>query len=375
MLREKLLLRKRGTTSTILALALLAAIIASMNSVVNYFNAQSEALAGLVQIGETYLIINNSATAPTNSKIEMETAKHLSEIAEVNQAFPQKLLTAHLKTDTANLTVTVRAVETVEKYLKFYKASLNGTHAKKSHEANIGELLARTANVTINTTLTLTTAEKTLNLTAVGIHRTQSQLDSEILTSLTATNSLSAAEAELSIIEFTLKTGVNRTEALTRLAERLPASVKIVKVQQPTAFMQNVNTQTLAFLNLWSLAAYAVIAAASYTITARLTAESAYELAMLKALGASKRQILTLIIGYIALTATLASILGVALGLTAAQAASTLLRWLQPTMEIAPFLQPEQALKAMALTLTSAVLGSIIPAYKASRLGYVEQPL
>ncbi|MEM3551362.1 MAG: ABC transporter permease [Candidatus Bathyarchaeia archaeon] len=375
MLTETLLLRKRGTTSAILALALLVAIIASMNSVINYFNAQSEALAGLVRVGETYIMISRNATAPTNSQIEMDTAKHLSEIAEISQAFPQKLLTAHLKKDTYNLTVTVRAVETVEKYLKFYTASLNGTYARKSHQANMGELLARTANITLNTTITLSTAEKTLNLKVVGIYRTQSQLDSEILIPLTALNTIAVVEAELSIIEFTIKKGVNRTYALTRLAERLPASVRIVKVQQTTAFVQAVNMQTLAFLNIWSITVYVVIAAASYIITAHLTAESAYELAMLKALGVNKKQALILITAYTATIAFLGSILGLAFGLAGAQVVSTILRWLWPTVELVPFLRNEQALKILALTLASSILGCIYPAFKSSRLMYAEQPL
>lgn len=73
----------------ILAIALLVAVIASMNSVVNYVNAQSEALASLVQIGETYLVLSGNATAPTDSHINAELANRLTEIAEISQAFPK----------------------------------------------------------------------------------------------------------------------------------------------------------------------------------------------------------------------------------------------------------------------------------------------
>gem|GEM_PF-5608604 len=44
-------LRKPGKGMAILALALLVAITTSTNSVINYINARSEVLAGLVQIG------------------------------------------------------------------------------------------------------------------------------------------------------------------------------------------------------------------------------------------------------------------------------------------------------------------------------------
>jgi len=52
--------------------------------------------------------------------------------------------------------------------------------------------------------------------------------------------------------------------------------------------MQEMNVQTLNFLGIWSLAVYAVVVVASYVIAARLMAESSYELAMLKALGAKR---------------------------------------------------------------------------------------
>jgi len=85
MLSKKILLRKPETGMAVLALALLVAVIASMSSVVNYVNAQSEALAGLVQIGETYMILGRSATSLINSQIDGELANRLSEI---NQVFP-----------------------------------------------------------------------------------------------------------------------------------------------------------------------------------------------------------------------------------------------------------------------------------------------
>jgi ABC-type lipoprotein release transport system permease subunit len=375
MLNPKLLLRKPGTPMAILAIALLAAIIASMNSIVNYVNAQSEALASLVQIGETYTILSQNATSITESQIDAELAKRLSEVAGINQMFPQKVLTANLKTESGVLTVNVRAVENVEGFLMFRRARVNGTIAKSWMEADVGEVLSRTANISLNDTITLSNREKVVDVRVVGIFRAQSELDAEMIIPMENSNSLFIEDGKISIIEFSLKENVDREKALNRIAEKLPETVKVVKVQQPGTFMQEANAQTTAFLDIWSLAVYAVVAAASYMITGRLTAESAYELTMLKALGAKKGQIFTLIITYTAATAVLASILGIALGVAAAQTASTLLRWLQLTVEIAPFLQAEQTLETIVLTLLSSILGCAYPAYRSARLGYLEQPL
>ncbi|MBS7627730.1 FtsX-like permease family protein [Candidatus Bathyarchaeota archaeon] len=375
MLSEKLLLRRPGTVSAILALALLVAIIASMNSVINYVNAQSEALAGLVRIGETYIILSRNATALTDSHIDARLANCLYEIDEISQAFPQKLLKAHLKTASANLAVNIRVVENLEDYLKFNAASLKGTFARNSFEADVGEVLAGTAGITVGAKLTFSTNGKTFNIKVVGVYRTQSPLDAEILIPLAAVGNPYAEDAEISIIEFKFKPGVDRAIALKRMAERLPSSIRIVKVQQPIIFMQNINMQTITFLNVWSIAVYAIIVAASYVITLRLMAESSYEIAVLKALGAKKRHIFASIMGYAIAVAALGLMLGIALGLVGAQTASTILKWLQPTVEMSPFLEAEDILKTLVLTLASSILGCAYPAYKSASLGYMEKPL
>jgi len=139
--------------------------------------------------------------------------------------------------------------------------------------------------------------------------------------------------------------------------------------------MQDMNSQTLTFLNLWSIAVYAVVAAASYVVATRLVAESSYELAMLRALGAKKRLLFKLVLTYTATTALLASILGLALGTAGTQTASTMLRWIWTNVEVNSFLEPSQALQTLLLTLASSTLGCLYPALRCARKSYMEQPL
>ncbi|MEM2894159.1 MAG: FtsX-like permease family protein [Candidatus Bathyarchaeia archaeon] len=372
---QRMLFRRRGVGSAILAIGFIVAIEASMISTLNHVNAQSEALAGLVQIGETYIIIGRGSMSITDSRIDAELASCLREAAEVEQIFLQKVLAVNLKADSADQTAKLTAVEKVEGFLRFRGADINGGFAENWTEANIGEILARTAGIALNQTITISSGEGTFQSRVVGIFRTRSGLDAEIVVPMDALNGLFKDDRKISVIEFTLKEGFERGEGLDHIAESLPESVEILKVQRPDVFMQRVNLQTLTFLNVWSLVVYAVVAAASYIITMRLTAESAYELAMLRALGAGKRQVLTLIMGYTAAIAFLGSILGIALGVAGTQIASTILRWLQPTVEIAPFLKAEQASKTILLTLVSSILGCAYPAYRSIGMGYLEQPL
>jgi hypothetical protein len=87
----KMLLRKGGTAQSILAVALLVAIIASTNSIVNYLNLQSEILAGLVNPRGTYLILSSNSKAMTDSKIAKVATKRVKDELVIIQ---RKLLQA-----------------------------------------------------------------------------------------------------------------------------------------------------------------------------------------------------------------------------------------------------------------------------------------
>jgi len=59
----KMLFRKGVSVQSILAIALLVAVIASTDAIVNYLNLQSETIAGLVNPRGTYLILSSNSTA------------------------------------------------------------------------------------------------------------------------------------------------------------------------------------------------------------------------------------------------------------------------------------------------------------------------
>jgi len=209
----------------------------------------------------------------------------------------------------------------------------------------------------------------------VGIVRTQTQSDAELIVPIETANQLAGNDNKISFIEFALKENVNREEAINNITQILPKDTKIVKTQQLKEFMQEMSQQTLIFLNLWSLAVYAVVAAASYVIATRLIVESSYELTMIRTLGAKKRILFTLILACVVTIALLGSTLGIALGTAGTQAASTLLLWIRPSIEIKPFLEPSQAFLTLLLTLTASTLGCLYPAFRCARKSYMEQPL
>ncbi|MEM2025943.1 MAG: FtsX-like permease family protein, partial [Desulfurococcaceae archaeon] len=168
-------------------------------------------------------------------------------------------------------------------------------------------------------------------------------------------------------IRFTLKEGVNVDWALKEIASLIPEEARLVKAQQLQEFISDVSSQAVAFLGIWSLAVYAVVAASSYTVASRLAAESNREISTLICLGAERRRIFALLVSYTAIAALFGSALGVALGVAGSQAASTALAWLTPSVRVEPFLEPLQALQVCALTVASAVLGCAHPAAAAAK--------
>jgi ABC-type lipoprotein release transport system permease subunit len=133
--------------------------------------------------------------------------------------------------------------------------------------------------------------------------------------------------------------------------------------------------QVVTFLNIWSIAVYAAVALASYIVSTRLVIESSYELSMLKALGAKKHQIFTLMLTYITTIAFISSILGISIGITGTQAVSTMFRWMLQNVDITPFLEAEQATQIFLLTFISSIIGCIYPVIKSARTKYMEQTL
>ena len=369
----RMLFRKGSTAVSILSVALIVAILASVNSIVNYVCFQAVVMEGFVSVGETYLVLDRNSTALTDSMVDVELTALLKNITGIKYVLPQRILTASINFS-GNKTVTVRGVDDVSFFLKLRGAYVNGTAAKDGVEANVGEMLAKAFSISRGDEINLILGENLLRVKVVGIFRTQTQCDIEVIVPTEALIHLTGNGTRPSMIEFSFKENVSR-EAVYHIIQLLPKDVRVVKVQQLREFVHEMNAQTLAFLNIWSIAVYAVVAAASHIIATRLVAESMYELAMLKVLGAKRHLIFTLVLAYTIVVALAGSILGISLGTAGAQVASTFFRWVQSDVDVAPFLEAWQALQMLMLTLASSILGCIYPALKSARTRYVEQPL
>jgi len=367
----KSLFQKRGTTSAILAIALLFAILASIASVVNHVNSQTETLSKLRGTGETYLLMSNNSTSMTNSKVSSGLIQVLNEDDAVKYILPQKIFTATMIVASNNYSVLVRGVDTTT-FSQVRNAYVNGSFAD-GMQANIGEILARITSIQNKDKISIAQEDKVITVEVAGIIQTRTQSDTELIVPMDVANLLSQDNNKVSIIEFALKS--NRNQEIHSISELLPADVKIVETQQTQTLVHDINNQTLYFLSLWFITVYAVVTATAYMVATRLTIESSYELTMLKAIGAKRNQVFKLIL-IVTLTVTLlGTILGIAIGLAGAQIISATIQWAWKGIQIAPFLEIQQTTEIILFALASALLGCIYPAIKATRKTYAELQL
>ena len=363
----RMLLRKSGTAHALLSIALLTAIITSMTSIINYLIFQTESLGNLVNTGGTYIILNRNSTTISDSCLNANLLEKLSDIDGIEYLLPQRLLPANLTTRLSTNLIYVRGVN-AEIFLKLRHASLNGTIAKDSTEANVGEIIANIFSIKVGDEIDLAFKRFHIKVKVVGIFRSRTQSDTEIIIPMETINTLTKENNTFSLIELTLRNEVNIQETLNQISQALSGDVKILQAQQPKEFIQQVNMQTLTFLNTLSTIVYIVVAIASYIIATKTTIEASYEFTMLRVLGAGRKHLFTLIILYVATIALLGSAFGIALGTVTAQAASTLLRWLRPAVNVMPFTEVDQATRILLSTLTSSIIGSLHPSLKPTHM-------
>lgn len=361
-----MLLRRGGTASAVLSIALLVAIIASTTSVANHLSLQSQALSSLVNPGRTLLILSRNAASLSDSSISaeqaLEIAGKMENLSWVKQATPQKLLTAKIASEAGNATANIRLVDDAAAFLKMRNARLNGTIS--GDKAIMGEILARLLAVNIGDEIAIHIHEAQIRLRISGVFRSQTEIDSEIIAPMQLLKNFTG---EITLIELVLAEKTKVPEALNHIGRILPENLRVIQAQQPLEFAQQTIRQTLNFLNLWFTVVYIAIAAASYVIAGRLTAESDYEFTMLKTLGASRNQLSMIIIMYTVMVAVSGAMLGAAIGTVGAQAASTIFRWINPTIDLAPFPEPLQIIQTTLITLAASILGCIYPAIKMPR--------
>lgn len=363
----KILFRKKSTASAIIAVALLIALLASVNALVNNINSQTALITKLANQGDSFLITSKDSTSISDSRIPANLIESIKTNPQVSYATAQQTTEATIKTNTTIYQATVRGVDDVRAFLTNQKASINGS-VSGENQAAIGIIFAKMASVNKNDLLNLTINGKSVQLKVTAITQANQQSDTQITISLSTLQAITQNSDEISLIQFKIKDTAKANALIENLTRTLPADIKITSLQQVPTFAKDVNNQTATFINVWSIAIYLVVIAASYIIASRAVSDARYELYTLRTIGAKHKTTLILITVYALTIGLIGAVIGISLGIVGTQTASTLIRWNWGNTLLNPILNLNQALEILLLALAASLVGCIYPAIKGSKI-------
>jgi putative ABC transport system permease protein len=173
-------------------------------------------------------------------------------------------------------------------------------------------------------------------------------------------------------IEVRIDDGTSLDEIIHRVEVHLPEGVEAVSAQSAAEEQLATFKSALGFLNTFLLVfAGVTVFVAAFLIqnTFRIiVAQRTQELAMLRAVGASRRQVIAMVIGEALIVAIVASVAGLGLGVVLARLIRELLS-LGGTLPTAPLqLAARTVLVGMTTGIVITVVSAVLPARSASRV-------
>jgi putative ABC transport system permease protein len=264
------------------------------------------------------------------------------------------------------------------KSLNSSSAYIHGGAPARSGEIGIGESLAKSKKLTVGSRVTVITPDGAHPVSISGIFRfaSQSSLGGSILLSTTLADAQRwfNMAGQVTTIDVKAEPGVSSATLAKRIAAALPPVAEVKTGQQAAADQTKQISDLLgsvlrpALLSFGGIAvlvgAFIIFNAFSRTVTQRRR-----EFAMLRALGASRRQVLTSISGEALVMGIAASLLGLFAGLGVAAGVNQLLKAIGvdiPRGGLA--LAPRTIILALAVGIIITLLSAVVPAFRATRV-------
>ncbi len=190
---------------------------------------------------------------------------------------------------------------------------------------------------------------------------------------LTEAQRLAGAEDEVNTILVRADEGISDEEIVSQIAEAVPPEVEVLTGEQATAQLTDSVTEGFDFfrilLTVFALIALLVgmfIISNTFSI---LIAQRTRELALLRAVGATRTQVLTSVLLEAVLVGLVAAVLGLLAGIGLAFGVTALLKGLGVDFPEATLVVSQgTVLWAILVGLVVTVLASVIPAVKATRV-------
>lgn len=194
---------------------------------------------------------------------------------------------------------------------------------------------------------------------------------------LATTQRLLQAEGKVDAISVRADEGISEQEIVDRINAALDEGVEAITGTEATEESQSAIADGLSFFNIFLLA-FAIIALfvsafVIYNTFAILVAQRSQELALLRAIGASRRQVLTSVFLEALIVGLVGSLLGVALGIALSFALGELLGAFGIELPSTGLvLQPSTVIVSMIVGTTVTLFSAVFPAITASRISPME---
>jgi putative ABC transport system permease protein len=226
--------------------------------------------------------------------------------------------------------------------------------------------------------LFLTGAPRTFTIAGIVTFGSDDNLLGETIAgfSLPTAQALFDSRGRYDTIDVLAKPGADNVALQSAIARVLPPGVQVVSGQTVAGELTSAVDSELAFISI-ALLVFAFIAlfVGGFTIfnTFSITVgQRTRELALLRVVGASRRQLFQSVLGEAALMGLAASLVGLGLGVLAALGLKALLSGFGITLPSAPLVfEPRTAVVAIAVGVGVTMISAIIPARRAVRIAPV----
>jgi putative ABC transport system permease protein len=241
----------------------------------------------------------------------------------------------------------------------------NGSAFSIDNEVIIGQSAAKSMNKTVGDTLTI--SNETFKI--VGIYETGNFMDDRgVVMSLSKLQSLTGDTGQVSLILVKATDSNNANNVQTTIKEKYPNELT---TSSSLSGMDRMNRglETISS-GAWAVSLLAILMGGIIVIVTMTKAvnERTREIGVLRAIGWTKKRILTMIIGESLVLSLLAIVVGLILGIGIVEVISS--AHIMPN--ITPAFSALLLLKGIGIALLLGILGGIYPAYRASRLSPTE---
>ncbi len=360
--------RKLRTTLTTLAVVLGVAVIFAVNTLIpTVLSALEGTFLGVS--GQVDLTVS-SAMGETFDPGVLNTIRQIPGIAAASPALRRQI---NMGSDGHQLELVGVDLASAQSVRRYHITSGRFLEPGDSASALISEPLAQAAitlgNETLASEIPIPTLRGTVPLKVVGV--VSSTAGERVIVPLATAQELFGAPGRINTVDVSISTGTDRGAVKGSLEKALGSAYRVGSVAQQTETFGNMQAAQIG-VNLFGILALFMGGFLIFNTFRTVVVERRHDLGMLRAMGATRRTIVSLILVESAIQGVVGTVVGLALGYLLAFAAVTATqRMVEQYVQVRAsgvVLSPESFALSIGLGLGVTLLAGLLPAINASRV-------